>query len=335
MPTVITLLCSDSRKASQKSEILPGFTARSTVLRTCEILETILKNAAPRELEKLKGVNFAFYSVITRSKALRYIMFRESSIPCSLRYDQDFLRSRVPPGKAEVQLNPWVDILLRKLWVYTLAYGLDNLNQTKDPLEDRYLQIPNDIFVTRPPTKIMSFMINNLGNLQHLVVTSQGDGVSLREFMQALGHPIIKRCNELVVAGQRPKFPLPDVCVSVRFKYPVSGVRNFGNQQEVNNVDVRQYRQDYGTISVATDGNKHWFWDGGDQAAALTAGEVRRAAWSQALHERRREDITVIWDTVFKLSFWRRDPTGKKSMVGAQNGGPVHLTGGWGITWGH
>ncbi|KAK6330005.1 hypothetical protein TWF718_003432 [Orbilia javanica] len=249
-------------KCDQQNEgvpILPGFNAMSTVLGNHEMLENLLKYTAPQELHKLRRVSTAFNEVIETSKVIKYITFREETVPRSLREEPEFLKYHAPPNGSEVQLHPFVDRLLRRIWNCALHLDPNDPLSAGDPLVSWYQLIPNNIYVTRPPVKSMSFMFNDPNNLHHVILPSPQSGVTLRDFIQTLGSPLIERCGNLIASSQRNSFPLPDICVSVRFKYPVSGPRNVNNQHEDHIADVQQYRDDYGAVYIAGNSNTRWY----------------------------------------------------------------------------
>ncbi|KAK6497209.1 hypothetical protein TWF506_004684 [Arthrobotrys conoides] len=314
--------------------LLHKFDAKSIAFKAYEVLEHILRYTAPQELHTLRGVTTAFHDVIKSSVTIKYITFRQEGIPRSLQAEPGFLKHHIGPKDSEVQLHPFVDRLVRKLWDFAMNSDPDETFSAVDPLAEWYLKIPNDVYVTRPPVKVMSLMFNDPNNIRHIIITSPTAGVTLRQFIQTLARPLIRRCGELLASNRRDRFPLPDICVSVRFKYPVYGVRNINNQQDDDNIDLAQYQQDYGAHFITRNRKTYWFWSADDGAAVPALGEVRKTVWNMPIHERCREDMTVLWKPVLKLSFWRRDPTNKGSMISVERRGAVHLTGGWGVRWG-
>ncbi|KAF3268012.1 hypothetical protein TWF128_008026 [Orbilia oligospora] len=313
--------------------LLRGSNAKSTVFITYELLENILKYAAPQELHILRRVTTAFDEVIKSSIVIKYITFKLAGIPRSLQEEPQFLKYHVAPQNSEVQLHPFMDRHVRKLWEFILALDPDETSTTVDPLVQWCFKIPDDVYVTRPPVKTMSLMLNDPNNILHIIIKSPVVGVTLRQFIRTLARPLIRRYEELIASNQRSRFPLPDICASVRFKYPVSGVRNVNNQRNDDNVDLVQYQQDYGAYFITKNQNTYWFWTANDGEAIPGMGELRRTVWNMPIHERSREDVTAIWNPVLKLSFWRRDPSNKKSMISAKRRGAVHLTGGWDVRW--
>ncbi|KAF3228778.1 hypothetical protein TWF106_006298 [Orbilia oligospora] len=314
--------------------LLRGSDAKSTVFRAYELLENILKYTAPQELHLLRGVTTAFDEVIKSSIVIKYITFKLSGIPRSLQEEPQFLNYHVGPQTSEVQLHPFMDRLVRKLWEFVLDSDPDEASTTVDPLVQWCFKIPDDVYVTRPPVKTMSLMLNDPNNIRHIIIKSPVAGVTLRHFIRTLARPLIRRYEELIASNQRTRFPLPDICASIRFKYPVSGVRNINNQRNDDNIDLVQYQQDYGAYFITRNHNTYWFWSANDGEAIPGMGELRRTVWNMPIHERSRDDVTVIWNPVLKVSFWRRDPSNKKSMISAERRGAVHLTSGWDVRWG-
>ncbi|KAK6514595.1 hypothetical protein TWF281_004793 [Arthrobotrys megalospora] len=227
--------------------------AMDTVFGTHEILENVLKHVAPQELDGLRSINSTFHDVITNSKTIKYITFREAAIPRSLHKEPDFLRRHTPQYDYQVHLHPFVDRLLRQFWQCALETNAEST--VIDPWVACHSSIPTDIYVTRPPVKVMSFMFNNAEDLSHVVIESQGPGVTLQKFMETLSAPLFARFRNMISTGQRQRFPLPDICVSVRFRDPVSGPRNFHNQYEEDNVDIGGYRRDYAAFFVSENGS--------------------------------------------------------------------------------
>ncbi|KAF3135239.1 hypothetical protein TWF703_006153 [Orbilia oligospora] len=234
------LIVAQNKHHEVQLPLLRGSNAKSTVFTAYELLENILKYAAPQELHILRRVTTACDEVIKSSIVIKYITFKLVGIPRSLQEQPQFLKYHLGPQNSEVQLHPFMDRLVL------------------DPLVQWCFKIPDDVYVTRPPVKNMSLMLNDPNNIRHIIIKSPVAGVTLRHFIRTLARPLIRRYEELIASNQRSRFPLPDICASVRFKYPVSGVRNVNNQRNDDNVDLVQYRQDYDAYFITRNQNTYF-----------------------------------------------------------------------------
>ncbi|KAF3290038.1 hypothetical protein TWF132_007234 [Orbilia oligospora] len=247
-----SLIVAQNKHHEVQLPLLRGSNAKSTVFTAYELLENILKYAAPQELHILRRVTTAFDEVIKSSIVIKYITFKLAGIPRSLQEELQFLKYHVAPQNSEVQLHPFMDRLVLQ-WCF---------------------KIPDDVYVTRPPVKTMSLTLNDPNNIRHIIIKSPVAGVTLRHFIRTLARPLIRRYEELIASNQRARFPLPDICASVRFKYPVSGVRNVNNQRNDDNIDLVQYQQDYGAYFITRNQNTYWFWTVNDGEAIPGMGEL-------------------------------------------------------------
>ncbi|KAF3128158.1 hypothetical protein TWF594_011728 [Orbilia oligospora] len=300
------LIVAQNKHHEVQLPLLRGSNAKSTVFTAYEPLENILKYAAPQELHILRRVTTACDEVIKSSIVIKYITFKLVGIPRSLQEEPQFLKYHLGPQNSEVQLHPFMDRLVRKLWEFILASDPDETSTTVDPLVQWCFKIPDDVYVTRPPVKTMSLMLNDPNNIRHIIIKSPVAGVTLRHFIRTLARPLIRRYEELIASNQRSRFPLPDICAIDR---TMMHILSLG-------------------IRILT------FWTANDGEAIPGMGELRRTVWNMPIHEQSREDVIAIWNPMLKLSFWRRDPSNKKSMISAERRGAVHLTRGWDVRWG-